>query len=434
MSIRCFWLISTTNKCILYNRTFAAIESKAKSIGLPSLPTIYSSDDANQLVDSILTTLSVNVQRDNTIGETLNEIKIESLERLTIPALKITFKDTIIWPLVVCEQLGLLYCSLPLIELPNETSLVDHLSVSVSFAFLQQIMLFNSNNRSLQDLDDLLASIVPLGRYIGLLQVPQVNGKKQEESIISISVKEKISNSLEEGKDKLFGTIVVDTTFRKTNINTKSSINLLIRDLTSMDVAMSPACFKSNDECITVNLSRKEAQSIHYRKCKDELEQLIDYSYDIWKQKDQLYKVQLVISLSKLFSRNKLKFKFFSIIWREAFRQFYKPSNINCSHGQVLMDVNNCFVWSLGSKLPRTSKAVLSCDVTTTCGLGDILIAICSFQIEDWTMAVTLNKDCITVTDEFPPTTRILINKCCTSSDYRLKWNLVPNPSEQLAL
>lgn len=439
MSLRCFWLISTSTKSLLYNRTFVAIEAKAKANGLTPLPIISSPEDEFILVKAVLSSLGVqfqedsNTSNDSSATSSLNNIPTRSLERSTIPALEINFKDLTIWPLIVCEQLGLLYCALPLIELPNEGHLVDHLPVSVTFAFLQQVMSFYNSNHSLYDLDELLAALAPLGRYIGLLPIPVSSERKQEDLVISITIQEKVSHSLAESKDKVFGSIFVETA-RRANIstNTKASINLLIRDMANMVVAMSPGCLKSTDESISVNLSRKEVQTIHYWKPNHDSEPFIAYSYEVWKlpQSSDLYKVQLVISLGRKFSQNKLKFAFFNVIWRESFKELYKPSNVHCTHGQVVTGVNNELSWTLGSKLPRTSKAVFSCDITTNSGLGDQLLAFCCFKVEDWTMAATISKECITVTDGFPPSTKVSLGKSTSSVDYRLKWNLVPTPSE----
>ena len=431
MSIRCFWVISVSNKHLLVNRTFLAIESRAKSSGSPPLPTLASADDETLLVQAVLSALLVNTQQNDSHKTSfLNDIPIETHERSTLPALEILFKGCKLWPIIICEQSGLLYCSLPLIEHTNVKSLVDHLPVSVTFAFLQQAVSFLANN-SLTDLDDFLASVVPLGRYIGLLPKAPSYDRKQDDLIISLSVQEKLSHSVDEEKDKIFGTISIDFDSSKMKSDHKANINLLLRNLSTLEMAMSPACFKSTEDTISVNLSRRDTQLIHYWKPNHDFPPFIEYSFEAWKQQLDSYRLQLIISLDEAYALNRFKFTYFNVLWREAFKDQYKPCNVNCTHGQITTDVNRNFVWALGSKLPRTSKAVFSCDITAKSGLGETLVALCSFEVKDWSMAVTLNRECITITDGFPYPPKLLMNKSISSTDYKVRWTLVPNPSDR---
>lgn len=431
MSIRCLWVISVSNKHLLVNRTFLAIESRAKSLGSPPLPILTSADDESLLVQAVLSALLVNTQQPQT-NETsfLNDIPIENHERSTLPALEITFKGFKLWPIIICEQSGLLYCALPLIEHTNVKSLVDHLPVSVAYAFLQQAVSFLSEN-PLTDLDDFLASVVPLGRYIGLLPKPISSDRKQNDSVIMLSVQEKLSHSLDDERDKIFGTISIDFDSSKMKVDHRANINLILRNLATLEIAMSPACFKSTETTISVNLSRRDTQLIHYWKPNHDFPPFIQYSFEAWKQQSDSYRLQLIISLGEAYSLNRFKFTYFNILWREAFKELYKPSNVNCTHGQIATDANRNFVWALGSKLPRTSRAVLSCDITAKTGLGETLVALCSFEVKDWSMAVTLNRDCVTITDGFPSPHKVLINKSIASTDYKIRWTMVPNPSDR---
>lgn len=156
MSIRRFWLISVANRSIVYTKSFPIVEVKAKQLGLPFLPTFRGPKDEGVFIGSLFSVLGIDTLFHDELQGTssfsgdepylddsdfnrhyITDINCSLMNQL--PVVEMSVKDTKMWPVVVIEQNGILFCALPLVDASSK-ELIDHISVSVAFAAIQAII------------------------------------------------------------------------------------------------------------------------------------------------------------------------------------------------------------------------------------------------------------------------------------------------------
>lgn len=157
MSIRRFWLISVANRSIVYSKSFPIVEVKATQMGMPFLPTFRGPKDEGDFVASLFAVLGIDTLFQDELHRTssfsadepfLDDSDFNDRKYLTdyncslrnqLPVVEMKFKEAKLWPVVVIEQNGILFCALPLVD-GTSKELIDHISVSIAFAAIQAII------------------------------------------------------------------------------------------------------------------------------------------------------------------------------------------------------------------------------------------------------------------------------------------------------
>ncbi|KAI1296922.1 hypothetical protein HDE_05197 [Halotydeus destructor] len=179
MSIRRIWIISVANRSVLYTRAFPIIEQNARSKGFSPCLSFSSSSDEEDFVSSLFSTLGLEnpfVRRNSLTTDSLGFYSIESNEKFKseydcstenqLPVVSVTFKAVDLWPVIVIESNGILFCALPLIQ-SDSKELLDHISVSTSFCALQNFVTnFNKDNK-LPSLEEYVNGMMPFGTFLG---------------------------------------------------------------------------------------------------------------------------------------------------------------------------------------------------------------------------------------------------------------------------
>ena len=126
MSFRYLFIVSLNLRSILYFRRFPNVEKRAKTLGLPQISLKCDKD----LVESLLTSLAITPNSDQYLENCFVANQL--------PVIQLTYNKTNLWPILVIESNGLLFCCYPLCE-NNSNELIDEKSIAESFTALQTI-------------------------------------------------------------------------------------------------------------------------------------------------------------------------------------------------------------------------------------------------------------------------------------------------------
>jgi hypothetical protein len=424
MSIRCFFILSIQKKSLLYTRSFPVIEAKAKRIGLEPLPPLSREEDESELVHGVL--LSLGIELEAAAASTTDNSHMTASAKLdlsssTLPGLRVPFKSVSLWPILVTEQAGLLYCALPLMY-SDDPELVHHLPVTSAFSFLQHLMSFTNNESKLMQLDSYLSVIIPLGRFIGG-RVPVAIEKKPSsgEDVIVVNVNEKVSCK-SSGEETVFGSVVIDSD--ALNRSPRSNLTLSLQ-LSDLDVVLPPVASLFAPDKIQVDLGRSGNKvSIHYQRklsSTDPTGNIIRHEITAKKSPQPgLCKVSITLMLNKFPENLKFKVTQFSFIWKTNPSDMSRILNAECTAGKVSLEAMG-LVWNLGPKMSRTSRVVLTADVMAPNGLSEIAAAV-SFRIENISQAFVITRDSMTVNETKRPC-KLLLEKSISSADYRIHFH-----------
>lgn len=164
MSLRKLWLISIADRSVIYLKSFPIVEIQARHLGLPFLPAFRGHREEVEFIHSLFKGLGIDsfaalLQTHNRSSRSSRSSSLSS-DTLSLdgvdfnespdldfdcslsnqlPVVEMTFKDMKIWPVIVVEHGGILFCGLPLTEGPSR-ELIDHMSISMAFAALQAII------------------------------------------------------------------------------------------------------------------------------------------------------------------------------------------------------------------------------------------------------------------------------------------------------
>jgi len=134
MSFRYLWIVSISSQSVLYFRPFPNVEKRAQRMGLPVVD--MKADDA--LVKSLLTSLAIRYNK--------NELDCRVANQL--PVVRLDYNHIKLWPVIVIEQNGILFCCYPLCD-DQSNDLIDHKSISLCFTALQTIAHYFSTEKVL---------------------------------------------------------------------------------------------------------------------------------------------------------------------------------------------------------------------------------------------------------------------------------------------
>lgn len=424
MSIRCFFILSIQRKALLYNKSFPVIEAKAKRLGLQTVPPLTREEDEGELVQSVLMSLGIDLPDDNTH---LSASTPHDLSSSTLPGLQVTFKSVALWPILVTEQAGLLYCALPLMY-SDDRELVHHLPVSAAYSFLQHLMSFTGNESRLILIESYLSVIIPLGRFIGG-RVPAPTEKKPSsgEDVIAVTVNEKVSCK-SNCEETVFGTVCIDCDALCRS--PRANLTLCL-PLSGLDLVLPPTASLTAPDRIQVDLAKSSGKiMIHYQKktSQEDASNLVRYEFAAKKAAyTGMFKVSISVMLKRFPEHIKFKVSQFSLIWKTNASDMYRFSNIECNNGRVSQEAIG-LLWNLGSKMSRNNRSVLTLDVFAPNGISDSVAAV-TFRLDNITQ-FAISRDSIAINDTTRPF-KLLIDKNITSTDYRLPFratDLTANP------
>ena len=380
------------------------------------------------LIDAILLSLGV-LNRDES-----------SLKKNQLPTVELSFRGSVLWPVLVCEQSGNLFCALPLIEDPSR-EVIDHLSISPVFSFLQKVMqIFASAGNDLSilmEMENFVCASAPLGRYVcGEVSSLVSKGKqKNDDNSISITVNEKISCDTN-GTENINGIILVEPKLHP-NIN-RTNVSLKIPSLNKLDIILPSSCSKSSEDVIGIErLSSK--QNLLY-KLKQEYscseynqDSLIQYDYKVTRDVKEGRNFKMTLSLQLKKFDYKFKVSELNVFWKPS-SSFLRLLNMDCSHGSVSQETKTTgTTWILGNKLPNfPQRAVFVADILCQGSpSSDSLTASCVFRFENLTCALILSRDNISIVKESVTSSpssssvKLMFQKSLSSTDYRLTSTLV---------
>lgn len=427
MSIRCFFILSIQRKSLLYTKSFPVIEAKAKRLGLQPVPPLSHEEDESELVHGVLLSLGIELAggavSDNSHLPTCDRLDLSSS---TLPGLQVSFKSVRLWPILVTEQSGLLYCALPLMY-SEDRELVHHLPVSAAFSFLQHLMSFTCNESRLILLDSYLSVIIPLGRFIGG-RVPALTEKKPSsgEDVIVVMVNEKVSCK-SNAEETVFGNVIIDSDALCRS--PRANLTLCLR-LSGLDLVLPPVASLIAPDKIQVGLCKDSSKiQIHYQQTTEDASNLIRHEFTSKKTAHSgFYKVSITLMLKRFPEHVKFKVSQFSFVWKASSSDAYRFSNVECNQGKVSQEAIG-LVWNLGSKMSRNARVVLTTDVFAPNGLTDIA-ACATFRLENVCQAFVITRDSMTVNETLRPC-KLLLEKNITSADYRIHFHASESGTKQ---
>src|SRR5690348_11517939 len=125
MPFRYIFIISLNSRKVVYLRRFPNVEKRAQMKGLTQVD--IKCDE--ELIDSLFTSLAINTKTDS---------DSEGFVANQLPVIQLNYKKTKLWPILVIEQNGLLFCCYPLCD-KNSFELIDEKSIAECFTALQTI-------------------------------------------------------------------------------------------------------------------------------------------------------------------------------------------------------------------------------------------------------------------------------------------------------
>ncbi|XP_023244653.1 AP-5 complex subunit mu-1-like [Centruroides sculpturatus] len=166
MSLRAIWIVSLCQDFgkVYYFRVFQTVERRAQKIHKDLFTKIPNCDEFSK---SLLIKLGLNSSKE------FIEWRDSASSQMQLPVLSLKINDGELWPVLVIEQFGYLFCCLPLVEEKYENdhkiSLFQIQSVSVGFSVLLGIISFvgpiisNEISNKFIELDNYLSLSMPFG-------------------------------------------------------------------------------------------------------------------------------------------------------------------------------------------------------------------------------------------------------------------------------
>ena len=431
MSIRCFFILSVHKQSLLYIKSFPVIEAKAKRLGLEPLPPLSQDQDEKELVQAVLKSLGIETKSplsdatSQSVG--LNPIVTNQQQDLSsscLPGLEIYFKSTSLWPILITEQSGMLYCALPLMY-SDDRELAHHLPVSAAFSFLQHVMSFTESESRLTMIESYLSVISPLGRFIGGSVNPMSLEKKGSgsEDVINVTVTEKVSRYSNSGLETIFGTLSIESGLCDSRSASRTNCLIIsVPDLSILDLVLPPPVSILPPSKLQINLSKfSDKINIQYQKKSETMNATADliqhkFIYRKTNAGSNAYNITLTLTIKKLAENMKFKVTHFAFIWKINAADSYRFSNVETSQGKVSLEPIG-LVWNLGQKLSRQA-ITLTADLTAPNGLSDVN-AVANFRFENIAECFNLRRDAITINDS-NRSSKLMLQKSISTADYRI--------------
>lgn len=517
--IRKIWIISVTKTSVIYTKSFPVMEKKAIEIGAQTLKGMKEKDFAIGVFRALgLEKLSERMERedrgldamkwnsnpgdfsnldtdsDSYHGRTFStghrwtpgqrEVDNDDLEMNQMPVLQVTVDGNKLWPILVVEGNGFLFCAMPLIQ-PNklihspsskskdspldppskskdsplcQRPIVELIEISMTHSLIQEIMKNVSSEADLRMIEELLINILPLGRYLvnepvgeclssislsstsltstnlsstSLSSTSLSETPKKETSIVQIKIDEKLlplpeHNDARAGHDVAFGTLTV---INNQAMADGAEIIVTRKGLcNNFDVILSSDCCIKDTDAISIKLTKKAPKYFHFL-IKENHETLSDgvssqrlftHAYKVIKVSPKLIKLELKIEIDKQ-SRNQ-RFKFFSVNWREGFiRNSCKVIKSDLNHGSLSMDPKLGLLWSLGQKFPTSGTVIFTGEITLSNQTIDAGGAFVNFKIQNnYRNFLCISRSNISFTPQVDRDAKLLIHSTLMGIDIKL--------------
>lgn len=394
----------------------------------------------------------------------------DDLDMNQMPVLQIIL-DNKLWPILVVEGNGLLFCVMPLVQPKrliddpssnprdspscqrpfsnsrdspsSQPPIVELIEISMTHSLIHEIMKNVTSEADLRMMEELLINLLPLGRYlvhepigeslsgVSLGETPKKDAPKKEASIVQIKVDEKLL-PLPEHEDARAGCDIAHGTL--TVINNQAMADgaevIITRKglCNNFDVILSSDCYIKDADAISIKITKKAPKFFHFL-IKKNLEtpndsvspqRLFTHAYKVIKVSPKLIKFELRIEIDKQ-SRNQ-RFTYFNIYWRDGFiKNSCKLIKSDLNHGSLSLETNLGLVWSLGQKFPTSGKAILSGEISVSNQTIDAGGASVNFRIENnYRNFLCISRSNISFTPQVDRDAKLLINSTFTGSDIKL--------------
>jgi hypothetical protein len=331
---------------------------------------------------------------------------------------------------MILEQSGVLFCALPLINRESK-HLIDHISVSITFATLQAIIKQFSRENRLSSLEDFICSVMPFGTFVGdsfgcLLNKPSTGlstagVRKQEDAVIAIKTSEYISTTSGSGQETVYGTVAIESSPVS---GEKGALVLKVNQLDLLNPVLSPHCSRVDEDKIQIKLSERFLKYFHYKcepKALEKVCPFLVYSYKLSRSQEQrnVWRVELMIQLKSTVA---VKFSFCNIQFKHCFgTDAAKVINSTLNWGQLHVERPAGLFWILGSKFPKSGRIQLTADILCSEDRTDFAEALLNFRAENFSLGLRLSGDCIGINDHVFPNSKLLSESSLSSFDYKLQ-------------
>ncbi|CAG2162670.1 unnamed protein product [Oppiella nova] len=367
MSLRYFWIISLNLRSVLYFRRFANVHKRAQRMGLQDID--ITSD--NQLIDSVLTSLGIN-------SGSSDDSESQCFQSNQLPVIAMDYKSSHLWPILVVEHKGILFCGYPLCAMNGhkETTidLIDEKCISLCFTSLQTISRYFTSDKDLSWIEWLMTTMSPFGTLI---------------------------NQNYETLNKLNAKKMTKTESKPQNDCLKIGVNELISR--NRDKELNPL------------------HAIHYKCCSDAAKTFLSYAYQMVdiRNDSNICRIQLTLNLRNC---TQFKFTYFNVNFKHmSTNSSLNPINSNLTFGQLRCETNGLF-WVIGTKFPKSGQIKLSFEINTLNKKLSDIETICNFKVENFqTSLLYANSQHLSVDDlTFNTKLPVIIDSTLTSIDYKL--------------
>ena len=133
MTLRRLWIVSINLRNVIYSRNFSLVEKRAIKLGLAKIL----EGNQNEIVESLLTSLAITQSKNQ---------QFDCKSPNALPLIEIQFQSVKLWPIIVIEQNGILFCGLTLID-DQSLQPIHCPSISLTLTALQVVADYYSNEK-----------------------------------------------------------------------------------------------------------------------------------------------------------------------------------------------------------------------------------------------------------------------------------------------
>ena len=417
MALQYFWIVSLSLRSVLYLRRFPNVEKRAERRGLPKIAIKWD----QQLVDSVLSSLAITRN---------SELTFDCCVANQLPVIELSYDNIKIWPVIVIEQNGLLFCCHPLCE-TDSRDLIDEKSIAMCFTTLQMISRHFTIEKGLSWIEWFFTSMAPFGTLIAQDYEPlnKVNKKQMktdkilQNDFFKLFLNELISRSKD--REIVFGTVSYDQSFCSPQIIQNSLLSVKLRNPDSLNLVFGPNWRLIGDRIQLKPKTHLNPLDVIYYKCGSDstpIKTFLSYNYTINQKKNQknVYEINLTLSLKNW---SQFRFSSFSIQFMHTSDNCLTPIKSSLSFGQLRFETKG-LSWVIGSKFHKSGQISLNFEIV--CPNNDLLSleTFCNFKVDNFqTSLMYTDSQHLTVDDiNIEPNSKIsvIVESTLTAIDYKL--------------
>lgn len=414
MCLRYFWVVSLSPRSVVYLRRFPNVDKAAQRRGLATIAIKWEP----QLVDSLLSSLAIT--RDN-------ELAFDCGVSNQLPVIELFYDKCKIWPVIVIEQNGLLFCCHPLCD-TDSRELIDHKSIAMCFTILQMISRYFAVEKGLSWIEWFFTSMAPFGSLIGQNYQPlNVVNKRQIKSdnimqndFFKLTVNELISRSKD--KEIVFGSVGYDQSYCSPQTLQNCLLSLKLRTPESLNLVFGPNWRPIGDRIeLRPATHFNPLDVIHYKCGSDSVNTFLSYTYTICQKKNQknVYEFNLTLSLKNW---SQLRFSFFNVQFKHSSdNTCLTPIKSSLTFGQLRCETIGLF-WLIGPKFAKSAQMSLNFEIVCHDLLA--LDTVCNFKVDNFLTSLGSSESQHLMVDDIKmePNSKVSVvfESSLTAIDYKL--------------